>query len=309
MRPDVSRECKQGWIVLGVAGVMALILGWIAWDDGGLSEQLESERAKLPAGSTRLADQVKRSREANQNLRATIDELKRQVGFSLEKAFEVNEDPMFKQQPGYYFVTKRNSICARLRKRAEQKGIGEFEEYAGFGKGIHQPPDDTPPKDEDAPDLLRTLQLTDKLVSTCLETPTPLQKLIVLPHGAVKPVAVAPPGRPPLFKEYPVKLQVRGALGDILWILHRLSPGRDADQADYPLILKSLKITSLNISPIQFIPQLDLELTVAGMHFLSDVERDAAGKTTGGRRAAEAAPAASQSEAEEVIKPATARSF
>jgi hypothetical protein len=292
MRPDVSREMTRGWAVLAVAAALSLVVGWFAFDDGGLAEQVETETGKLPKGATKLTDQVSHSRKANGNLAATIAELKKQVGFTLEKAFEVKDDPMFTQQPGYYFLTKRNSICARLRKRAQEKGIGEFEEYAGFGRGVHQPPDDTPPKDEQAPDLLRTLQVTDKLVSTCLETPTPLQKLVVLPHGAVKPEPVAPPGRPPLFKEYRVTVDVRGSLTDILWILHRLSPGRDAAADEYPLILKSISITSLNISPIQFIPQLDLHLSVAGMSFLSDAERDASGKLPGARRSAEAGSAA-----------------
>jgi hypothetical protein len=107
----------------------------------------------------------------------------------------------------------------------------------------------------------------------------------------VKPEPVAPPGRPPLFKEYRVTVDVRGSLTDILWILHRLSPGRDAAADEYPLILKSISITSLNISPVQFIPQLDLHLSVAGMSFLSDAERDASGKLPGVRRSAEAGSA------------------
>jgi hypothetical protein len=291
MRPNVSREAKQGWIVLGGAVTLALLVAWFVFDDGGLSDQLSAEQAKLPRGNVRLSEQVKRSREATEHLRQTIGELKQQVGFTLEKAFQVKDDQRFTQQPGYYFNTMRAKVIERLQELAgpRRRGIGEYEEYIGFGPGNHQPPPKDPPPDDQAIDLLRALQITDKLVSTCLNTPTPLQKLVVHPHGTVKPEPVVPPGRPTLCKEYRVSVDLRGSLTDILWILHRLSPGRDAPGEDYPLILKSLTITSLNISPVQSIPQLDVNLTVAGMRFLNDEEREgeaSASRLPGLRRSA-----------------------
>ena len=152
----------------------------------------------------------------------------------------------------------------------------------------------------------------------CLETPTPLQRLIVLNRPpTAKPELVTPPGRPPLLREYSLTLDIRGSLKDILWILHRLSPGRDAAADDYSLILKSLKLTSLNITPVHSIPQLDLVMTVAGMEFLSDAERAIAPTTTapGSRRTAPAAataaptPATSAPSATPAAPSTRARSF
>lgn len=278
MRPDISREILQGWAVAVGAVFLAGISLYIISDGGALATQVDQEQAALKAGDQDLARLVALTERANDSLEQTLDTLKRQVGFNTEDAFQVAADPEFARQPGYYFVLKRNSIIDRLRKRAHEKGIRDYEEYAGFGVAQHRPPAETVPGNDEALDLLRILQITDKAVSICLETPAPLERLLVKPHGVIKPVEIAAPDRPALLKEYRITLDVRGSLRDILWILHRLSPGRDAPEADYPLVLKSLKITSENRSPLEGIQQIDCTITVAGMRFLSDAERNAGDK-------------------------------
>lgn len=273
MAPDVQKETTQGWVVCAGALVMVLIGLWVVSDGGSLAQQVADQQAAIKPGTQDLQLLVRRTEEANRVLGETIATLKRQVGFDTETAFEVADNIEFKRQPGYFFVLKRNAIIDRLRKRAHEKGIADFEEYAGFGVGQHRPPAESPPPDDQALDLLRMLQITDKAVSLCLETPTPLQKLLVKPHNVVKPVEVAAPGRAPLLKEYRLTLELRGSLHDILWILHRLSPGRDAPEADYPLILKDLLITSENRSPVDGVQLIDCTVTVAGMRFLSPEER------------------------------------
>jgi hypothetical protein len=273
MRLDLRRERKQGWLVLAGATAVALIGLWLVWDGGESAAKL-AEAGEAKSGKFHLAEEVRKSVGANDALRDTLATLTKEVGFDMEANFEVKADPMYTRQPGYFFVTKRNSITDRLRKRAQEKGITEYDEYAGFGLGLHRPPSDVPPADALAPDLLRVLQLTDKVVSLALETPTPLQKLVVVPHGQpVKAIDVAPVGRPTLLREYQLTLEVRGSLTDILWLLHRLSPGREAAATDYPLVLKQLKITSENRSTIGNIQQLDCTLTVAGMSFVPQSER------------------------------------
>ena len=85
-----------------------------------------------------------------------------------------------------------------------------------------------------------------------------------------------------------MKLNVRGSLKDILWILHRLSqveaPAADGKR-DYPVILRGLLIESENIKARDNVQQLTAEFELAGMRFLSEEERarDPLAKAAGGR--------------------------
>jgi len=273
MQLDLSRQQMQGWAVLGGIAVVCLIAFYVVWDGGALEEQVQAAKETVVQGPQDLGEQVRRGQAANAELAKTIDALKSAVGFNTEKAFQVTDAEEFKRQLGYFFVTKRDTITQRLRNRARDIGINEFEEYLGFGVSQHRPPSKTPPEDYLALDLLRMLQLTEKAVSICLETPSPMQKILVIPHGDVRPISISAPGRPPVLQEYRLSLVIRGSLKDILWVIHRLSPGREATGDEYPLVLKALKITSDNRSPVDGIQFIDCELTVAGMHFLTDTER------------------------------------
>lgn len=287
MQIDLRRDALQGWATLGAAALLATVLMYIAWDGGELAQQVADEKVKLPTTGTPLSDLVRRQSDANAKLAQTIQQLKDQVGFSIEKGFKVDErdEDTYRRQPGKYFADRRLAVLEALDIRAREKGIADYDKYIGFGTGIKKPPPGDPPDNAYAADLLKMLQLTEKVVRVCLETPTPLQRLIVQPHPIMtKPDLLTPPGRPPLLREYSLKLDIRGSLKDVLWILHRLSPGRDAAADEYPLVLKSFKLTSLNSTPIQSISQLDLVLTVAGMEFLSSEERDKAGSATPGAK-------------------------
>ena len=287
MQIDLRREALRGWLALAAAALVAVVLMYIAWDGGEVAAQVASERAKLSATGTPISSLIRRQQEANASLAQTIQQLKGQVGFSIEKGFKVEDrdEEAYRRQPGKYFADRRLAMFEALDIRAREKGIADYDKYIGFGTAIKRPPPGDPPDNAYAADLLKMLQLTEKVVRVCLETPTPLQRLIVQPRQvATKPDLVTPPGRPPLLREYNLTVDIRGSLKDVLWILHRLSPGRDAAAEDYPLVLKSLKLTSLNITPIQAIPQLDLMLTVAGMEFLTSEERDKAAAATPGAK-------------------------
>ncbi len=281
MQIDVRREAMQGWLVLAGAVVAALIAVWVMSDHGELEQRIGALQSAVPTGGKRLSAHVADQVRANEHLRTTIADLKERVGFSLEKAFP--DQQIFQSNPGFFFQTERDKAIDALFNRARDKGIADYDRYIGFGTAERVPPPSAPPSREDAPNLLRVLQLTEKAVKICLETPTPLQKLVVEPHGnAIRSTLVTPAGRPPLMREYELKLKIRGSLKDILWILHRLSPGREAAAQDYPLILKHLRLTSDNRTPGQTIQQLDLELTLAGMEFISEEERASA--ATGAQR-------------------------
>nr|MBA3687096.1 hypothetical protein [Planctomycetota bacterium] len=285
MHLDVHREALQGWLVFAGAVVVAIITIWLVSDRGELEQRIATLEGAVPVGGKRLSEHVADQRRANADLRTTIDVLKDQVGFSLEKAFP--DQQIFQSNPGFFFQTERDKAIDTLFKRAQEKGIADYDRYIGFGTAERVPPPSAPPSREDAPNLLRVLQLTEKAVKICLETPTPLQKLIVEPHGnAIRSTVVTPAGRPPLLREYELKLKIRGTLKDILWILHRLSPGRDSSQEksgqEYPLVLKHLRLSSDNRAPGQTIQQLDLEMTLAGMEFIAEDNR--AGAAAGTQR-------------------------
>ena len=106
-----------------------------------------------------------------------------------------------------------------------------------------------------------------------------------------------------------VTLKLKGSLSDILWVVHRLSPGRDEANVDFPLVLKSFTLTSDNVDLSKPIPQLSITMTVAGLSFLDDKERgDKASSESPSLRSAPANGTAPDDEAPKAA-PATARSF
>jgi hypothetical protein len=117
------------------------------------------------------------------------------------------------------------------------------------------------------------LQLTEKVVAIAFGTPTPLENLKVSHLDAVN---TGPESRPVLVREYPLKLEVRGGLKDILWVLHRISqvtPTADGKTKDYPLILRGFSIKSDNAKAKDSVQQLDAVFDLAAMHFITEEER------------------------------------
>jgi hypothetical protein len=263
--PDVKKEEQNGWLVLAAATVVVLIALWFISDGGELAERATQAQKGIPAGEHEdMATHVERQVEANQALRTTIEQLKGETDFVLADEFVIPKD---ERQPGYFFKRKFVEVRERLRNKAEAKRI-VYDQNIGFGADPAVPPDDQ------APYLMTMLQLTEKIVGIAFDTPIPLESLKVS-HGPA--VDTGPESRPALLREFPLKLEVRGGLKDILWILHRISevaPTKDGGKRnDYPLILRGFAIHSENATPKDDISQLDAVFDLAAMRFISEEER------------------------------------
>ena len=264
MMPDVKKEVQTGWLVLSGVTAVVLIALWVISDGGTLVEQAEQAKAKhVDGGSESILTHVERQIEANQAMRSTIEDLKRDSSFVLAKEFMI---PAGNRQPGYLFKRRFVEVCEGLRIKAKAIKI-DYDQNIGFGA------DPEVPDDRKAPYLMSMLQLTEKVVAIAFDTPTPLENLKVSHFDEVN---TGPESRPVLVQEYPLKLEVRGGLKDILWVLHRISqvtPTADGKTKDYPLILRGFSIKSDNREPKDSIKQLDAVFDLAAMHFITEEER------------------------------------
>jgi hypothetical protein len=264
MMPDVKKEEQTGWLVLAGAVAVVLIALWFISDGGELADRAEKSQAGLAVGGREdMATHVDRQVEANHTLRATIEQLKGETDFVLAPEFAIKAD---ERQPGYFFKRKFVEVRERLRDKAEAKKI-VYDQNIGFGA------DPAVPDDSQAPYLMTMLQVTEKIVGIAFDTPIPLETLTVSHGGSID---TGPESRPALLREYPLKLEVRGGLKDILWILHRISevtPDPSGKRTDYPLILRGFSIKSENAKPKDDISQLDAVFDLAAMHFFSEEER------------------------------------
>jgi hypothetical protein len=264
MIPDVKKEEQTGWLVLAGAVLVSLVGLWVVSDGDGLAAKAEEARAQLATGGREgMRVHVERQTEANQALRGTIEQLKNDTAFVLAEEFVI---PKEERQPGYFFKRRFVEVRERLRNKAAARRI-VYDENIGFGA------DPAVPADTEAPYLMTMLQLTEKLVGIAIDSPTPLDSLSVT-HGPA--IDTGPESRPVLLREYPLQLQVRGGLKDVLWILHRISQveaAGDGVKRDYPLILRGFSIKSDNATPKDDISQLDAVFDLAAMRFLSEEER------------------------------------
>ena len=264
MMPDVKKEAQTGWLVLGGVTAVVLMALWVISDGGTLAEQADQAQKKHhDGGSESMLAHVELQVEANQAMRSTIENLKRDSSFVLAKEFMIPADD---RQPGYLFKRRFIEVREGLRNKAEAKKI-DYDQNIGFGA------DPAVPDDREAPYLMSMLQLTEKVVAIAFDTPIPLEKLTVTHFPEVY---TGPESRPVLVREYPLKLEVRGGLKDILWVLHRISqvtPTVDGKTKDYPLILRGFKIKSDNAKAKDSIQQLDAVFELAAMHFITEEER------------------------------------
>ena len=267
LRPDLSKPLLTAWAAFG--GILLLCGGLIWWlaDDGDLTTQVASaeEEVRKLSGPVDLAKRITAQEQANQALMTTIERLKADTGLTLTPPFVV---PANHPQPGQYFNEQLAAVQDFCRPKAQGKSIG-YQERLGFENTAKVP------RDEDAQYLLTMLQLTRKAADIVLSTPTPVQSFKIS-QPLKQAVLTGPAGRPPLLKELPLRLEVRGSLADLLWILHHLA--QREEQGDYPLIVRSWRIDSKNINPDDGIQQLDAVFEVAAMQFLTKDEREAAAK-------------------------------
>ena len=270
LRPDFSRPLATAWgILAGVLVLCAAVVWWLS-DAGDQPQQLataEEEVRKL-AGTVDLEKRIAEQKTANATLTQTIERLKAETGMTVVAPFLV---PVGNAQPGQYFNEQLAVVQDFCRPKAQRLSI-VYQERLGFDKTAKVP------RDEDAPHLLTMLQLTRKAADIILSTKNPVQSFNIT-QPAKRAVVTGPAGRPPLLREYPLRLEVRGALSDLLWILHRLALKDGA--GDYPLIVRSFRIDSKNINPNDGVQQLDAVFDVAAMQFLTADERAEAAKPGG----------------------------
>ena len=270
LRPDFSRPLATAWgILAGVLVLCAAVVWWLS-DAGDQPQQLATaeEEARKLAGTVDLEKRIAEQKTANATLTQTIERLKAETGMTVVAPFLV---PVGNAQPGQYFNEQLAVVQDFCRPKAQRLSI-VYQERLGFDKTAKVP------RDEDAPHLLTMLQLTRKAADIILSTKNPVQSFNIT-QPAKRAVVTGPAGRPPLLREYPLRLEVRGALSDLLWILHRLALKDGA--GDYPLIVRSFRIDSKNINPNDGVQQLDAVFDVAAMQFLTADERAEAAKPGG----------------------------
>lgn len=278
---NVDRELMRGlrlhWAVLGgLVLVSGLVLWWLA-DDGGRGEALagaQGELAKL-GGTVVLEQRLREQREANEHLRATIETLKARCGFRLAELYKV---PAGIPQPGMYFIERMLAVQDALRPKAQARSV-QYQERLGFERTAKVP------GVAETPYLLAMLQITEKAAGIVLDNPgeVPPVERFAITQPEKGPVDTGTVGRPPLLREYPLRIELRAKLPTVLWILHRLAQVDGPD--DFPLILRNLRIDGRNFQENTEVQSLDAVIEVAAMQFLSPEERRTAGVMPAGGRA------------------------
>lgn len=299
MRPNVAKQARASWAAFGLS--LALGAGFLAWyHDGTLVEQVErAERSyRSRRGILPLDEQVALQEHENHRLQSRLEELKGQTGIREIQPFVAPAD----LDAGEYFLVLYNQIRDQLLDRARNLSVADYDEFLGFGFLAGTPPQ------EDERHWLIMLQLVTKAVYLALNTEmsTISQVKVDLGQG-VRVDLTGPGGRPPLVREYPFRLHVRGSLYDILWLLHQLSADQQTDAhaklrgwladdvteqvrdalraqgrtlADAgtgneasPLIVRGLTIQGGNKTPDDQLSQLSVTFDLAGMEFLPPGER------------------------------------
>lgn len=278
MKPDLTSPRRAGLAALAAALVAAGAMGWYGWQDQPeIAARLEEAQkaARKIEGREPLRQRVDRQREANVELEKNIAELKKGTGFVRAPAYTIPPD---EREPGKRFLNRFIEVRQQLRDKADARRI-ERDERLGF------PPDDRVPPDADAQELMDMLQLTEKALLVVLAAPDPVERFDI-GHG--RPEETGPVDRPPLLKEYPLTLRVRGSLKTILWILHRYG---QRSEGDYPLILRGLSIKSDNSRARDDVQQLDATFQLAAMSYIAEAIRaPAATKPAAGTGGGKARP-------------------
>ncbi len=278
LQPDLRKPLWIGWGVLAGALVLsALTLWWIS-DDSTEQQQLVAGNAqvkKLIGNETKAVELLKRvtdEKESIARLKTTIDTLKQRNGLVRHAPWILPGNlgvPETQQYIRDNFVKLREDA----RKAAKAKSI-TFDETMGFSIG-----GSAVPKASDAEAWLTMMQVTRKMLDIINDTNgKPPIKSFKFTHKTSVPkgVITGPTGRPPLLKEWPFRLDVRGNLDEILRILHRLS--KTEIEGDFPLVLRSLVVDSQKSKLDDNIGQWDMDATfeIAAMQFLNDEERTTA---------------------------------
>lgn len=276
--PLLQRERVLAWSGILVAAILAGGVCWWVADDGSAAAAATAASQEMDKvkGPVLLSDRLREQKQANQELADSIDALRQGNGFTIGRDFLVPEK---NEQPGQYFNERLLIVQDSLRAKAKDRNI-VYQERLGFERVVKVPPA------EEAEHLLIMLQLTERAASAVIDTPASIKPVdsFAISQPTKGPELTGAAGRPPLLREYPLKITLRAKLPTLLWILHRLAqvdgPG------GYPLIVRKLDISSKNLDPKDEVHSLDAVLEVAGMRFLEADERATAGKPAAKARSA-----------------------
>jgi hypothetical protein len=285
---DLKKETQIAWTVLGAIVVIGGIVLLLLSGNGELSDEVEKAKAEYAKnfGSVLMSEKIRQQTEANNELQLTIMDLKKSEAFVQGADYVIPpNDPSMQAQHGIWLVKHAHDVASVLEFKAEKLGIGDYDRWLGFGEGSkNQFPDkvgEGPRGNEIADFRLIMFELSEKIAWLAMSTETPLQKLKITHKDAF--VETGAEDRPPLLREYPLKLEVCGTHKDVLWILHELTVKIDDPNLKYarpyPLIIRGLLITSLDgkteeqLPPHDDIVPVNATFEVAAMKFLSEEER------------------------------------
>lgn len=302
MRPNLQREHAISWGILALAVVVAVAVGWwLRERAAAASRAFESAREAYARriGSHDLAGLVAKVEDAILDMEGQIGELKRLTGFRRLPPFLVPGDSDLR---GSYFSFVFNTVFDELQFLADAKQVAIDGSRIGFADFSGQAVDEG-----SLQRWLTMLQLVTKGAWLALSTPDEsLESVEVLPLSIGNIVETGPAGRPPLVREYPFSMKVRGSLRAIKWLLWQFSldertegsfdaklnewlaqrsrelrkevevdvPLNDGSVSVGPLILRRITLSSGNTSPRDSVNQLDVTFHLAGMEYVSDADRN-----------------------------------
>ncbi len=320
MKPNVKREQRNGWLVLGAVGIICGgVVGWYASSDdleAKLRSATSAHQSKL--GKELMVNHIKQQKVANEILSQSIDDLKKGTNFTVSPFFKFSDAELSTKVhlTDLWLRDKFSVVVDEINGRARDYSFKEWDEYANIG--FSQDP--TKSDDEVAYNSIM-LQLTYRAAVICFSLPpaggpegsTDHIHSLKITHDT-KPHLVGPAGRPALLREYNLKVQVKAPLTEVMWILYRFSdikpsddlamrqPDLPYDPGTYPLVLQNLtilgdpKMATEPTKPFDQTLDVDATFDIAAMEFIEDAKRGSAPASppapTAGPAHAPVAPAA-----------------
>ncbi len=300
--PDQQKEMRISWLLLAAITIIGPLILWLVFSGEGVdSKKLKTlERTykqRQSASPDVLRDQIVRQQEANRQLLANIEDVKKAVGIKKVAPYVVPNVSPYRNDPGSYFNKIYSAIKGELNRMAEGNRLVSYDAKLGYNteqKSLS--------KDIVAGELVR-LQLITKAVFLALSADKNIQ-VEQITHGEI--IETGPESRLPLLREYPFRLELRGELKELSWVLHQLEVQQPDEKfiralgsfqqsiqskarlemSDYtaedhfPLIVRGWSIENDGKKKGDEFTQLKVILDLAGMEFLEPEERGMATHST-----------------------------
>jgi cell division protein FtsB len=312
MTPVLSRQRRISYGILAGSVVLGLLVWWLFTGEARLGEQLQrvasQYRQRQSASQIPLTALLEQQQAANQRLVEVVESLKEETGLKRLEPFIVPDN--YREGAGFYLKRTYDLVRENLYQQSLNRRIDQYDRDLGFDlEGATVSPDM-------ARENLVFLQLTARAALLALSAPDGFQSIQVT-HG--QPVVTGPGSRPPLLREYPIRLQLVGSLKDTLWLLHQLGSDRPEDDSwqrwvaflvdiqeqndlgrvvrptddqHAPLVVYGLQVDSSEADAVEQVSQLSVTIDLAGMLFIPEEQR--AGTSRGGSRSRSAAASASR---------------